>query len=63
MCHLPFTFSPNFDLPVMDSTQTQRRVTVTCHYCHETGHKAVHCHKLSLPSKHEVRLLKGQNCY
>ena len=53
--HIFQSFSPKFELPVMDAAfNASKRVIVTCHFCHESGHKAANCHKLSMSARQEV---------
>ncbi|XP_063221183.1 cleavage and polyadenylation specificity factor subunit 4 isoform X2 [Bacillus rossius redtenbacheri] len=39
---------PRFELPATDVQQKdgKKMVTITCHYCHESGHKALYCNKM-----------------
>lgn len=41
-------FSPRFELPAIQDTQPKegKKVMITCHFCRETGHKAIYCNKL-----------------
>ena len=38
-------FSPKFELPVYDNKEQVKKAMITCHFCGETGHKAVSCFK------------------
>ncbi|XP_013794409.1 cleavage and polyadenylation specificity factor subunit 4-like [Limulus polyphemus] len=46
---------PKFDLPMQDSTQQGKKQSIVCHYCGETGHKAVACLKMPPELKEEHR--------
>lgn len=39
-------FSPKFELPVYDNKEQVKKAMITCHFCGETGHKAVSCFKV-----------------
>lgn len=39
--------SPRFELPATDVQQKDgKKLIITCHYCGETGHKAMYCNKM-----------------
>jgi len=39
--------SPRFELPATDVQQKDgKKLVITCHYCGETGHKAMYCNKM-----------------
>lgn len=42
---------PKFDLPIYDPTTQIKKTLITCHFCGESGHKAVNCVKLISSSK------------
>lgn len=37
---------PKFELPVYDNKEQVKKALITCHFCGETGHKAVSCFKV-----------------
>jgi len=39
-------FSPKFELPAYDNKEQVKKAMITCHFCGETGHKAVSCFKV-----------------
>lgn len=40
-------FSPRFELPASDaSSKDQKKLVIICHFCGDTGHKAMYCHKM-----------------
>lgn len=45
-----FHFSPRFELPAYqqyDANQKDaKKLVVICHFCGDTGHKAMYCHKM-----------------
>lgn len=48
ICILLFFFSPRFELPAIQDMQPKegKKVLITCHFCGETGHKAIYCSKI-----------------
>ncbi len=50
-----FFFSASFDLPAPDPGIMARKALIQCHYCNESGHKAINCPKLPP----EARLQQG----
>lgn len=39
--------SPRFELPALDLAQKDtKKVVVVCHFCGETGHKAIYCQRM-----------------
>ncbi|XP_071453787.1 cleavage and polyadenylation specificity factor subunit 4 [Hetaerina americana] len=46
---------PRFELPATDVQQKEgKKVIITCHYCGESGHKAIYCNKMP-PDLKELR--------
>ncbi|CAH0387928.1 unnamed protein product [Bemisia tabaci] len=38
---------PRFELPASDaSSKDQKKLVIICHFCGDTGHKAMYCHKM-----------------
>lgn len=50
MCYLFsfFFYSPRFELPAVQDMQPKegKKIMITCHFCGETGHKAIYCNKM-----------------
>lgn len=49
-CILFFHFSPRFELPAYQqhdiNQKDLKKLVVICHFCGDTGHKAMYCHKM-----------------
>lgn len=44
--------SPRFELPAADVNQKEgKKVVIVCHFCGESGHKALYCHKMPADMK------------
>lgn len=47
---LCFNFSPRFELPAYQqhdvNQKDSKKLVVICHFCGDTGHKAMYCHKM-----------------
>lgn len=45
-----FCFSPRFELPAYQqhdiNQKDSKKLVVICHFCGDTGHKAMYCHKM-----------------
>nr|CAD7257748.1 unnamed protein product [Timema shepardi] len=51
MCNGSLVFQsdhcPRFELPATDIQQKDgKKLVITCHYCGESGHKALYCNKM-----------------
>lgn len=45
-------FSPRFELPATDITQKEgKKLVIVCHFCGESGHKALYCEKMPVEMK------------
>lgn len=52
---------PKFTIPVSDPVVQVKKSTITCHFCGEVGHKALHCPKLPAGGHGEGKLLQVQS--
>ncbi|XP_041364556.1 cleavage and polyadenylation specificity factor subunit 4-like isoform X2 [Gigantopelta aegis] len=46
---------PKHDLPTPDPLERLRKASIVCHFCGESGHKAIHCHKMPADMKAETQ--------
>ncbi|ESO81999.1 hypothetical protein LOTGIDRAFT_135458 [Lottia gigantea] len=58
---------PKFDLPVTDNSQQVKKGNLTCHFCGEYGHKAIHCNKMpnqmrNLLSSENITRAQSRRC-
>lgn len=48
--YIIFNFSPRFELPAYQqhdlNQKDSKKLVVICHFCGDTGHKAMYCHKM-----------------
>ncbi|KAL5018718.1 hypothetical protein ScPMuIL_004440 [Solemya velum] len=42
---------PKYDLPIIDATTQAKKAAIVCHYCGESGHKALNCPSLPTSMK------------
>lgn len=54
---------PKFDLPVQDPNQQSKKVTITCHFCGEPGHKAVSCPNMPPEVREEQNINRINTVY
>lgn len=52
---------PKFDLPVLDPMMLTKKSNIVCHYCGESGHKAVACHKMPPELREEQQISRMHN--